>query len=79
MDLSTSPPIVHRSATARTLRQIARHEARQLRTIPVRLWPLVEQETRAARLLVAAHPDRPLRVAAMTIDPRTRIETPLTD
>ncbi len=71
---SRVPADVPALSIVRTLRQIAHHEARQLRTIPVRLWPLVAQETRAARLLAAAHPTRPLRVAAMTLDPRTRLD-----
>lgn len=54
------------------LRTIAHHEARQLRTYPVRLWPYVKQERDAAVLLLAAH-GRHIPCAPMVLNPRTRL------
>jgi hypothetical protein len=55
----------------RAHRTIAHHEAAQLRTTPVRLWPYVHQEAKAMRLLLAR--GGRVRVVALTVDERTRI------
>lgn len=55
-----------------SLLAIARHESRQLRTLPPRLWPLAHQEAHAMRLLYEAHGRLP-KVTAMTVDTRVRV------
>lgn len=54
------------------LRSIAQHEARQLRAIPPRLWPLVKQERDCMVLLLLAH-GRPVKTAPLNPDRRTRL------
>ncbi len=51
---------------------IARHESRQLREHPPRLWPLIHQEAHAMRMLLAAHGR--FRITAMTLPKNVRVE-----